>query len=100
MIGLSPTAVAGAYSRVASGQADTGPSASGAAFGDLLRGALDSAVASGRQADTLSAQAITGEANLTQVTTAVTRAELALNTATAIRDRMMQAYQDIMRMPV
>ena len=45
-------------------------------------------------------QAISGEGNLTDVVTALSRAELALQTATAIRDRVVSAYQDIMKMPI
>ena len=42
----------------------------------------------------------TGGGNLTDVVTALSRAELTLQTATAIRDRVVQAYQDIMKMPI
>jgi hypothetical protein len=38
--------------------------------------------------------------NLTEVVTAVSKAQLALQTATTIRDRMVQAYQQIMQMPI
>jgi flagellar hook-basal body complex protein FliE len=34
------------------------------------------------------------------VVLAVARAELALQTTVAIRDRVVQAYQDVMRMPI
>jgi flagellar hook-basal body complex protein FliE len=44
--------------------------------------------------------AIAGGGNLTEVVTAVSRAELALQSTVAIRDRVVQAYQDIMRMPI
>ena len=44
--------------------------------------------------------AIAGGGNLTEVVQAVSRAELALQTTTAIRDRVVSAYQDIMRMPI
>lgn len=47
-----------------------------------------------------SAQAVTGEASLTDVVEAVTDAEMTLQTVVAIRDRMLNAYQEIMRMPV
>ena len=45
-------------------------------------------------------QALTGGGNLTEVVTALSRAELTLQTATAMRDRVVQAYQDIMKMPI
>jgi flagellar hook-basal body complex protein FliE len=34
------------------------------------------------------------------VVTAVTNAELTLETVVAVRDRVVQAYQDILRMPI
>ena len=51
-------------------------------------------------ADAQTAAALTGKADLTQVATAVTQAELALQTTNAIRDKVVQAYQDIMRMTI
>ncbi|HEY8189549.1 MAG TPA: flagellar hook-basal body complex protein FliE, partial [Micavibrio sp.] len=47
-----------------------------------------------------SAQAVMGTANLTDVVQAVTAAELTLQTVVAVRDRMLTAYQEIMRMPI
>jgi flagellar hook-basal body complex protein FliE len=37
---------------------------------------------------------------MTDVVTAVADAETALNTVVAIRDRVINAYQDIIKMPV
>jgi flagellar hook-basal body complex protein FliE len=37
---------------------------------------------------------------VTDVVLAVARAELALQTAVAVRDRVVAAYQDVMRMPI
>jgi flagellar hook-basal body complex protein FliE len=34
------------------------------------------------------------------VVTALAKAELALQTTVAVRDRVVQAYQEIMRMPI
>jgi flagellar hook-basal body complex protein FliE len=69
-------------------------------FSASLSQALDGALSLGKTADTQAAQAITGTANLTDVVTAVSRAELALQTTVAIRDRVLQAYQDIVKMPI
>ena len=43
---------------------------------------------------------LTGQGSVTDVVLAVSRAELALQTATAVRDRVVTAYQDVMRMPI
>ena len=97
MLTATPTAAAGAYARA--GSAFTAPVA-GPGFGDALHQTLNGIVASGKAADTQATQAMLGQGNLTDVVTAVSQAELALQSAVAIRDRVVQAYQDIMRMPI
>jgi len=93
----SPRAVAEAYSRVDRGE----PGDAGDAFTAALRDALSGVVAAGRAADTQATAAVAGEAaNITDVVTAIAQAELALQTTVAVRDRVVQAYQDIMRMPI
>ena len=66
----------------------------------MLSRALEGAVQTGHAADAQSAAAIAGGGNITEVVAAVSKAELALQTTVAIRDRVVQAYQDIMRMPI
>jgi flagellar hook-basal body complex protein FliE len=95
---VTPSAAAGAYARVDRGE--TAGAAGGDGFGATLQRALEGAVEAGHTADAQSMQAITGGGNLTDVVTALSHAELALSTATAIRDRVVQAYQDIMKMPI
>jgi flagellar hook-basal body complex protein FliE len=73
---------------------------SGADFGNALRSAVDSALDTGHEAEAQSMKAITQGGNVTEVATALSRAELTLQTATAVRDRMLQAYQDIMRIQI
>ena len=55
---------------------------------------------SGQQADTQAMQAISGKGDLTEVVAAVSRAQLALQSTVAIRDRVIQAYQDVIKMPI
>ena len=91
----------GAYSRVDIGSDATTPSAgAGSGFGDMLGRAMQGAVAAGHDADAQSMQAISGGGSITDVVTAVSKAELALQSTVAIRDRVVQAYQDIMRMAI
>ena len=94
---VTPAGAAQAYARVASG-AGTAEGEQG--FGAALGRALESVVGAGREADVQSVRAISGAGNFTEVATAVSRAELALQSAVAVRDKMVQAYQDVMRMPV
>jgi flagellar hook-basal body complex protein FliE len=77
-----------------------GAASSGADFGAALRTAVASAVDTGHDAEAQSMKAITQGGNVTEVATALARAELTLQTATAVRDRMLQAYQDIMRIQI
>jgi flagellar hook-basal body complex protein FliE len=75
-------------------------SGSGTEFGNVLRSAVGSALDAGHEAEAQSMKAITQGGNVTEVATALSRAELTLQTATAVRDRMLQAYQDIMRIQI
>ena len=93
-LSVSPSGAAQAYARVAGGAEGAG------GFGEVLGRALEGVVQAGHEADSQSMRAIAGGGNLTEVATAVTRAELALQGAVAVRDKVVQAYQDIMRMPI
>jgi flagellar hook-basal body complex protein FliE len=96
-ITVTPAAAADAYSRTAAGS--TAESAS-TDFGATLQRALGDAVATGQDAEAKAMQAIQGGGNITEVVTAISRAQLALQSTTAIRDRVVQAYQDIIKMPI
>ncbi len=98
---ITPGAAASAYQSVAGGTAvGTAQSGAGSGFGAMLQRALDGAVSTGHAADAQALDAIGGSGNLTDVVTAVSKAELTLQTAVTIRDRMVQAYQDIMHMAI
>ena len=98
VITVTPSTAANAYKSVDSGAAPG--AASGADFGGVLQRAIEGTIDANQQAETLSKQAIAGGGNLTEVVAAVSKAELALQTTTTIRDRVVQAYQDIMKMPI
>jgi len=93
---IGAAAAAAAYRGAAASPSPAG----GADFGAALRRAVEGAVESGRQADATSAGAMLGQASVTDTVLAVGRAELALQTAVAVRDRVVAAYQDVMRMPI
>lgn len=69
-------------------------------FGDVLRQTVSDSINTMEQGEKASAQAITGEANIVDVVQAVNKAEMTLETVVALRDRMVQAYNDIMSMPI
>lgn len=74
--------------------------AAGEAFANMVKSALNTTVEVGAAGETLAAQAVAGEANISDVVAAVTNAELTLETVVAVRDRVVQAYQEILRMPI
>lgn len=99
----TPIAAAAAY-RASAAQAApaAAPGAEDAAggFAAALTRAAEQTVATMHQADAMAEAGIMGNASATEVVLAVARAELALQTTVAIRDRVVQAYQDVMRMPI
>jgi flagellar hook-basal body complex protein FliE len=72
----------------------------GADFGSLLRNVVDNAAQSGQKAETQALAAASGKADVVDVVTAVAESEAALETLVAVRDRVIAAYEDIMRMPI
>jgi flagellar hook-basal body complex protein FliE len=79
-----------------SGSGDSG----GVSFSDFLKSKASESVDTLRRSEEMSAKAITGEADITDVVQAVSAAEITLQTVVSLRDRMVSAYQEIMRMPV
>ncbi len=69
-------------------------------FGDILRNTAVQSIQTLRAGEAASARAVTGEASLTEVVQAVTASEITLQTVMAVRDRMISAAQEILRMPV
>lgn len=72
----------------------------GGSFGDMLSGILNDAQTTGRAAEQKAASGIQGKGDLVDVVTAISSAEMSLETVVAIRDKVIAAYQDIMRMPI
>lgn len=97
---VSPSSAVNAYARVQDGALDAPSGATGNGFGDVLARAIQGVADTGHKADAESVKAISGQGNLTDVATAVTRAELSMQTALAIRDRVVQSYQEITRMQI
>ena len=80
----------------------TGGTAVGGAsdFSAVLERSLEGAVQAGLESEAVSIKSITGEAALTDIVTAVSNAEITLQTVVAVRDKVLQAYQEIIRMPI
>lgn len=70
-------------------------------FMDTLKEITADAIRTQKNAEALQMDAMTGgNVDLTDLVTAVADAELTVNTVVAVRDRVISAYQDIMRMPI
>jgi flagellar hook-basal body complex protein FliE len=106
MTGITPNAVAGAYAtaqRLASPVREAMPndnSADGGGFADLVKQAVGTVAQTGRVADAQSFEAAVGKSDMVDVVTAVAESEAALETLVAVRDRVIAAYEEIMRMPI
>ena len=74
--------------------------AGGSAFSDMVKNALQQTVEASKNAETQMAAQTQGKAELVDVVTAVAAAEASLETVMAVRDQVIAAYQEIMRMPI
>ena len=69
-------------------------------FASLLQKAVEGVAQSGRNAESQAMAVAGGKADLVDVVTAVAESETALQTLVAVRDRVISAYEEIMRMPI
>ncbi len=82
------------------GGADASAEISKPNFGDLVKTAIADTASSLKAGEAAAAQVAQGEASLVDVVTAISAAEVSLETALAVRNRVIEAYQEIMRMPI
>lgn len=97
---IDPSLAAGLYAKTSGVGAKAGAGAENISFSDFLKDKVSDTIETLKAGEKTQAQAITGEADLADVVQAVTSAELSLQTVVAVRDRMISAYQEIMRMPI
>mgnify|MGYP003635707853 CR=1 FL=1 len=90
---MNPMMAAKAYQAIQGGALPTGAATPTAApgFGEILSGVMD---------QTQMTAQIQGRGELIDVVTAVASAEASLETVMAVRDQVISAYQEIMRMPI
>jgi flagellar hook-basal body complex protein FliE len=69
-------------------------------FTDALSHAVKDAMGTMHAGEVAAAQGAAGQGDVVQVVNAVTAAELTLETVVAIRDKVISAYQDILKMPI
>jgi flagellar hook-basal body complex protein FliE len=72
----------------------------GVDFAGLVKDAAQSTVKTLQQGEAASVLGLAGKVDLSQVVTAVANAEVTLQAAVAVRDRVVQSYLEILRMPI
>ena len=65
-----------------------------------MKGAAEEALKGGQKAEAMGIAGVAGKADLMDVVQAVGNAELTLQTVVAVRDKMVNAYQELLRMPI
>jgi flagellar hook-basal body complex protein FliE len=102
---IHPMAAAKAYAAVqesaaigGSGQAN--PVAGPGSFGELVQNAITDAVNTSKGAEHQMAAQVQGKAQLIDVATALSSAQASLETVMAVRDQVISAYQEIMRLQI
>ncbi|HAU28939.1 MAG TPA: flagellar hook-basal body complex protein FliE [Rhodospirillaceae bacterium] len=72
----------------------------GGSFSGLVKAAMQHVTETQAQAQDATLQAVSGKADVAEVVTAINNAELALDAVVAVRDKVVSAYQEIMRMSI
>ena len=106
----SPLSAASAYANIAklatgiakppTDDKGLGGAAGVGSFGDVLKQALTAVNDAGKKSDALSVASVQGKGNMVDVVTSVAETEVAINAVVAVRDRVIAAYEEIMRMPI
>jgi flagellar hook-basal body complex protein FliE len=100
------TALAAAKAYAAAGQTTSatsglaGAAEGGMDFGAMVKNAMTDAMQASKAAETQIVNHTQGKAQLIDVATAISAAETSLETVMAVRDQVISAYQEIMRMPI
>jgi flagellar hook-basal body complex protein FliE len=101
----SPTVAANAYASLQrmmeSGGAEKGGQTSGGpSFSAVLKDAVGSVLEAGKKSDAQTMSMASGKANVMDVVTAVAETDVAVSTLVSVRDKVIAAYEDIMKMPI
>lgn len=102
---LNAATAYGSMARLANrGQTGQSPTAGASSavpdFGQVLRDQVQGVVDQGKAAEAKQAGLMAGKADLVDVVTAVSETEVALDTLVSVRDKVISAYEEIMRMPI
>jgi flagellar hook-basal body complex protein FliE len=107
----TPTIAANAYaalSRIGSDTANIGkglggglgPQEAGASFSSVLKNVIDTVSQAAMKSDGQAQAVANGKANMIDVVTAVAETETAVQTLVSVRDKVIAAYEDILKMQI
>ena len=101
----SPTVAANAYAALSrmmevGGAEKGGQTSGGPSFSAVLKDAVGSVLEAGKKSDAQTMAMSSGKANVMDVVTAVAETDVAVSTLVSVRDRVIQSYEDIMKMPI
>jgi flagellar hook-basal body complex protein FliE len=98
---IDPVSAARAYQQVAqAAQANSAGAAENVDFAGLVQEAIRQAGQSATAAEHQALAVAAGQADIVDVVTAIAAAETQLQTVIAVRDQVISAYQEILRMPI
>lgn len=69
-------------------------------FANMVKEGIGGVMERGQVAEKTATDLVNGKANVVDVVTAVAETEVALETMVSVRDRVISAYEEIMRMPI
>jgi flagellar hook-basal body complex protein FliE len=76
------------------------PNGGGQNFADLLAQQVQGVVDTGKASDAMAIDMVNGKANVVDMVTALSETEIAIESMVTVRDRVISAYEEIMRMPI
>ena len=80
--------------------AAAGEATGATSFASVLKDALASVNEIGHKSDTQTRALANGKSDMVNVVTAVSETEVAIDAVVAVRDKVIAAYEDIMKMPI
>ncbi|HLV84501.1 MULTISPECIES: flagellar hook-basal body complex protein FliE [Devosia] len=69
-------------------------------FAEILASQVQGVVDTGKTSDKMAMDMVNGKANVVDMVTALSETEIAIESMVTIRDRVISAYEEIMRMPI
>ncbi len=96
---VAPIQAASAYGNAikraqGAGAGDTG------GFAEMVQSALSDTLSASKTGEKKTLQGVARKADTLDVASAINNAELTLQSVVAVRDRVIQAYQEVIRMPI